>query len=65
MGVTVDIEDTPCGLGDISDKLAENGVHVKSCCVVGRQNGRAQWSLEVDDEGRAREVLGLPAGLDA
>jgi hypothetical protein len=64
-GVTVDIEDTPCSLGDVSDKLSEKGVNIRSCCVIGRHNGRAQWSLDVDDEARAREILGLPALVDA
>jgi len=59
--VTVEIEDTPCALGDVTSKLAANGVNIKSCCVIGRHNGRAEWSLSVDDEDRAREILGLPA----
>ena len=59
--VTVEIEDTPCALGDVTAKLAANGVNIKSCCVIGRHSGRAEWSLSVDDEDRAREILGLPA----
>jgi hypothetical protein len=59
--VTVTIEDTPCALGDVTHKLAKSGVNIKSCCVIGRRNGMAEWSLSVDDEVRAREVLGLPA----
>ena len=56
----IEIEDTPCAFGEISDRLSHAGVRIKSCCVVGRRNGRAEWSLSVDDEVRAREVLGLP-----
>ena len=59
--VTVEIEDTPCALGDVTAKLAGNGVNIKSCCVIGRHHGMAEWSLSVDDEERAREILGLPA----
>ena len=59
--VVVEIEDTPCALGEVTHKLAKNGVNIKSCCVIGRHNGTAEWSLSVDDEVRAREVLGLPA----
>jgi hypothetical protein len=59
--VTVEMEDTPCALGDVTDKLAKGGVNIKSCCVIGRHEGRAEWSLCVDDEPLAREILGLPA----
>jgi hypothetical protein len=59
--VVVEIEDTPCAFGEVSDKLTRAGVHVKGCCVVGRADGQATWALSVDQEGLARRVLGLPA----
>jgi hypothetical protein len=59
--VNVHIEDSPCALGDVAHKLAQGGVNIKSCCVISRQNGTAEWSLSVDNELRAREILGLPA----
>ena len=62
--VTVDIDDTPCALGDTTDKLAKGGVNIKSCCVIGRHDGRAEWSLSVDDEPLAREILGLPEAVE-
>ena len=59
--VTVEIEDTPCAFGEISDQLHRGGVHVKSCCVLDRTNGRATWALSVDKADAARHVLGLEA----
>src|ERR1035437_8441078 len=56
----VEIEDSPCALGDLTTRLANGGVALKGCCVVGRRDGRAEWSLSVDNEELGREVLGLP-----
>jgi len=58
--VKVEIEDSPCAFGEISDLLTDAGIALKGCCVVDRTNGRATWALSVDKEERAREVLGLP-----
>jgi hypothetical protein len=63
--VTVNIEDTPCALGDVTDKLAHAGINIKSCCVIDRRDGQAEWSLAVDNEELAREILGLPAVVEA
>jgi len=57
----IEIEDTPCAFGEISERLSHAGVHIKSCCVLDRANGIATWALAVDNESRARTVLGLPA----
>ena len=57
--VKVEIEDTPCAFGEMSDLLSGAGVALKSCCVLDRTDGRATWALSVDKEERAREVLGL------
>src|ERR1035437_3482916 len=43
--VSVEIEDTPCAFGEVSDKLTRAGIHMKSCCVLGRANGMATWAL--------------------
>jgi hypothetical protein len=58
--VVVEIEDTPCALGEVSDRLGHAGVNIKGCCVIGRADGRATWALAVDKEDRARDILGLP-----
>ena len=63
--VTVEIEDTPCAFGEVSDKLTHAGIHLKSCCVLSRSNGLATWALSVDKEDKAREVLRMPATTDA
>lgn len=62
--VKVEIEDTPCAFGEVSDLLTGAGIALKGCCVVDRTNGRATWALSVDKEAMAREVLGLPAPND-
>jgi hypothetical protein len=56
----VEIDDVPCALGDLTGKLARAGVNLKGCCVIGRREGKAEWSLSVDDEPKARAVLGIP-----
>jgi len=58
--LVVEIEDTPCALGELTAKLANARVNVTGCCVIGRREGRAEWSISVDDEPRARAVLGIP-----
>jgi hypothetical protein len=57
----VEIEDTSCALGDLTAQLEHGGVNLKGCCLIGRRDGCAEWSLSVDDEPRARAILGLPA----
>jgi hypothetical protein len=57
--LTVEIEDTPCAFSEVNDRLVEAGVGLRGCCVIGRANGQATWAFAVDDEQRAREVLGL------
>lgn len=62
--LTVEIEDTPCAFGELSDKLTRAGVSVENCCVLGRASGRATWALSVNKEPLAREVLGLAPVVD-
>lgn len=57
----VEIEDTPCAFGTVSDQLTHAGVNLEGCCIVGRANGMATWALSVDQEDLARQVLGMPA----
>jgi hypothetical protein len=56
----VEIEDSPCALGDLTTRLSDGGVTLKGCCVIGRRDGLAEWSLSVDNEELGREILGLP-----
>ncbi len=55
----VEIEDTPGALGSLTSRLEHGGVVLTGCCVVGRHNGRAEWSLSVDNEPLARRLLGM------
>jgi len=55
----VDIEDTPCALGDLTERLAAGGVNVSGFCKIGVRDGFATWSLSVSDDEAAREILGL------
>ena len=56
----VEIEDTPCALGDLTTQLEKGGVSIRGCCVIGRREGRAEWSISVDNEPLARQILGMP-----
>jgi hypothetical protein len=59
--LTVEIEDSPCAFSEVNDRLTGAGVGMHGCCIVGRAAGRATWAFAVDDEARARAILGLPA----
>jgi hypothetical protein len=59
--LVIEIEDTPCAFGEIGDLLHRSGVTIKSCCVMGRADGKATWALSVDKEDVARQVMGLDA----
>jgi hypothetical protein len=56
----LEIEDSPCALGDVTEKLAEGGVNVTGFCKIGVREGFATWSLSTSDEDHARRILGLP-----
>jgi hypothetical protein len=56
----VEIEDSPCALGELTARLANAKVNVTGCCIIGRREGKAEWSLSVDDEPKARSILGIP-----
>ena len=62
--LVVQIEDTPCAFGEVSDRLTLGGVHLKGCCIVGRADGQATWALSVDDEELARRILATTAPVD-
>ena len=62
--VTVEIEDSPCALGEMTAQLERGGITLRGCCVVGRHEGRAQWSVAVDNEPLARHLLGLDEALN-
>ncbi len=55
----VEIPDTPCALGDLTEELAQGGVNVTGFCKIATHEGFATWSLSVNDEDAARELLGM------
>lgn len=56
----VEVEDRPGGIAELTEKLAAAGVNIGGILVVGRSGSRAEVAFTVDDEARARQVLGLP-----
>lgn len=59
--VMVEIPDEPGGLAEVSAKLAAAGVNITGMLPVGRRAGVVEMTFCVDDEEKAREVLGLDA----
>ena len=56
----VEVEDRPGGIAELTEKLSAASVNITGILVVGRRNSLIQIAFTVDDEARAREVLGLP-----
>lgn len=59
--IMVEVKDEPGGLAEVTAKLAEAGVNVTGMLPVGRRPGVVEMTFCVDDEVKAREVLGLHA----
>jgi hypothetical protein len=57
--IVVDVEDRPGGLADVAERLAAAGVQIIGTLCVGQRPGLVEMAFTVDDEGRAREALGL------
>ncbi|MGO9178207.1 MAG: ACT domain-containing protein [Candidatus Limnocylindrales bacterium] len=56
----VEVVDRPGGIAELTEKLSRAGVNITGILMVGRRASSVQLALKVDDEVRAREVLGLP-----
>ncbi len=56
----VEVPDEPGGIAELTEKLSTAGVNITGVLVIGRRATSIQMALTVDDEARAREVLGLP-----
>ncbi|MEW6224239.1 MAG: ACT domain-containing protein [Chloroflexota bacterium] len=65
--VVVEVEDRPGGLAEVAARLGAAGVNITGMLEVGRRPGVVDMTLCVDDEAKARDVLGLtieqPAGV--
>jgi hypothetical protein len=59
--ITVEVEDRPGGLADVSERLARAGVNIVGVMTVGRRPGWVEMTFAVDDEPKARAVLGMVA----
>jgi hypothetical protein len=57
--ITVDVEDRPGGLADVTERLARAGVNIVGVMTVGRRPGWMEMTFAVDDESKARAALGL------
>lgn len=57
----VEIEDRPGAIADLSERLAAGGVNITGILIVGRRGAMCEVAMTVDNEPRARELLGLPA----
>lgn len=57
--VVVEVEDRPGGLAEVTERLAAAGVNICGVLPVGRKAGMVELAFCVDDEARAREILGL------
>jgi hypothetical protein len=58
--LTVEVPDKPGILADLAEKLGREGVNIEGFCIVGHRAGMAELALSVDDEPKARQVLGIP-----
>ena len=57
--VTVELPDRPGALADLAERLAAAGLDIHGLLIVGRRESRVIVAVTVDDERRAKEILGL------
>jgi hypothetical protein len=68
MGVTfvtgstliVEVPDRPGELAKLTERLGREGVNIQGFCIIGHRAGMAEVAFSVDDEPKARRILGLP-----
>lgn len=56
--LVVSIEDKPGQLGRVATRLAGEGVNIENIYLLSKGNDRSIFAMRVDDEAKAREVLG-------
>ncbi|MGC8634782.1 MAG: ACT domain-containing protein [Candidatus Limnocylindrales bacterium] len=56
----VEVEDRPGAIAGLTERLAAEGVNITGILVMGRRGTMVQMAFTVDDEAKARAVLGLP-----
>ena len=61
--VVAEVEDHPGALADLSERLAQAGVNIEGVLIVGHRGSKVEIAFSVDDERRARDVLGSAVTL--
>jgi hypothetical protein len=56
--IIVELDDRPGALAEVAATLAAAGVNVLGSLIVGRRGGCVEMAFSVDDEEKARAVLG-------
>ena len=57
--VVIPVADSPGGLADVTERLADAGVNILGTLCVGRRPGFVEMAFAVDDEARAEAALGI------
>jgi hypothetical protein len=57
--IVVELEDRPGAFAEVATRLADAGVNIVGSLIVGRRNGLVEMAFSVDDEEKARAVLGV------
>jgi hypothetical protein len=57
----VEVPDKPGALASLAEKLGKEGVNISGFCIIGHRAGMAEIAFSVDDEPKARQILGIPA----
>ena len=57
--IIVELDDRPGAFAEVTATLAEAGVNIIGALIVGRKDGVVEMALSVDDEEKARAVLGI------
>lgn len=56
--ITVEVEERPGALADLSERLGRAGVNIEGFMIVGHHGSQVEIAFSVDDEGKARAALG-------
>ena len=57
--IVVELEDRPGAFAEVAARLGDAGVNIVGSLIVGRKEGLVEMAFSVDDEAKAREVLGI------
>jgi hypothetical protein len=57
--IIVELDDRPGAFAEVAATLADAGVNILGALIVGRKAGVVEMAFSVDDEEKARAVLGI------